>query len=63
MPNLSPTDVSSILAALLKNDLTADTGRLDLCTAILRAALRTARSAEERTMLRLTLSAIRRGAR
>lgn len=61
MLNLSPTDVGSILAALLKDDLTAERGRLDLCTAIIRAALRTARTAEERTMLRLTLSALLKG--
>ena len=51
--NLTP-DVDSVLTALLKDDLVAERGRLDLCTAIVRAALRTARTAEERTTLRLT---------
>jgi hypothetical protein len=57
------TDGSTPLAALLCDDLTAEHGRLDLCTAILRAALRsaTARHADERTALRLALSALKGG--
>jgi len=61
--NPTPNDVRSVLAALLADDLTAERGRLDLCAAIVRAALRTAKTAEERTSLRLALSALRKGGR
>ncbi len=61
MSNVTSPEVKSVLAALLREDMAAGSGRFDLAIAIVRAALKTARSAEERTALRLTLSALRKG--